>query len=689
MLSSDALHVEKRVIMADTFNFVPKSELDANVNLNQFIEDCRTKLTVFGKDLDWNQWRWPKAGNFTKLGANSRTNNPNDKLDNHFIDFAKAYFRYQQGHKPTGAKNELKALRTIEKALLQTSKFAPISDLSISILDQAAQLMREHYAKGSDYHGGRELERLAMFVTSKNLVNQDLSGWHNPILRKKDEIQTGEKAKATRDKKMPSEEALNALAEIFANNPSESKDIFTSSTFAMLMCAPSRITEILELPVDCEIEQEDSNGILRYGWRFYSGKGFGANIKWIPTEMVSIAKEAISRITLLTNESRKLARWIEDGNKTFYRHSLCPNVADGKPLTVEEACHAIGLAGKNKSQAQHSLSGMDIPEKEGGNSLNSLWQYALSRQPEELPWLSKDKGIKYSNALFCMQRNLIGTQRSTSPVILWKPTNNVFNNNLSPRDSLNTNHQSIFNKYGYKTADGNQIKLTSHQARHLLNTIAQRGGLSQLHIAKWSGRADAKQNRTYNHMSEYEMVAMAEQLNTSLTLYGPSGEVDKHVPITIQEFNTLEKGAVHTTEFGVCVHDFTMTPCDKYRDCLNCAEQVCIKGETDKLSRIKARLEEVNNQFLAAEKAMTDGLAGADRWYEYHSNTLDRLKELLSILENPDVVDGAQIKLRNDKAFSPLRRAIESKISSPKLGKDAKDTKLLEDMTKMLGGGFG
>jgi hypothetical protein len=193
--------------------------------------------------------------------------------------------------------------------------------------------------------------------------------------------------------------------------------------------------------------------------------------------------------------------------------------------------------------------------------------------------------------------------------------------------------------------------------------IAQRGGLSQLKIAKWSGRADVKQNRTYNHMSEYEMVAMAEQLDTSLTLFGPSGEVTKHIPISIQEFNTMEKGAVHVTEFGVCVHDFTMTPCDKYRDCLNCSEQVCIKGDSGKLARIRARLEEVNNQYLAAQKAMADGLAGADRWYEYRSNTLGRLKELLSILENPSVADGAQIKLRNDKAFSPLRRAIESKGS--------------------------
>ena len=85
---------------------------------------------------------------------------------------------------------------------------------------------------------------------------------------------------------------------------------------------------------------------------------------------------------------------------------------------------------------------------------------------------------------------------------------------------------------------------------------------------------------------------------------------------------------------------------------------------------------------------MNNGHAGADRWYEYHKNTMCRLQELISILENPQIQEGAQIKLRNDKAFSPLRRAIESKITSPQLNKQRNLT-MLEDMTKLLGGGLG
>jgi len=488
---------------------------------------------------------------------------------------------------------------------------------------------------------------------------------------------------------MPSEEAVMALAEIFAINPTKPKDIFTSSTFAMTMGAPSRISEVLDLPVDCEIEQFDSKGVLRYGWRFYSAKGFEGDIKWIPTEMVGIAKEAIKRLTQLTDESRKLAKWIETNPGKFYRHESCPKVGNDQQLTMKEACQALGLANGIKKRCIASLLNCGLEQKDGIHTLDSLWKYVLSRQPKNFPWLNRAKNIKYSNALFCMQRNIIHDQRGISPVILWVPRTNTFNNDLSPRNSLKSDtHQSIFDRYDYRGADGNRITLKSHQARHLLDTIAQRGGLSQLEIAKWAGRADQKQNRTYNHMSEYEMVAKAEALDTSLTLFGSSGEIDKHLPITIQEFNTLEKGAVHVTEFGVCVHDYTMTPCEKYRDCLNCHEQVCIKGETEKLIKIKARLSIVEQQFQAAENAISDGSAGADRWYEYHKNTKERLLELVSILENPGLEDGAQIKLCNDKSFSPLRRAIESKRSMNGPG-HSEDTKLLDDMAKLLGGGLG
>ncbi len=666
---------------AELCHFSPKSELTATENLAEFIRMCRDELTVFGTHLNWKDISWPKAAQFTKLGANRRGYKASDRLDDAFIDFAKAYFRYQQGHHPTGTKNESKALRVIEAALLQVTGSADIAGVDFAVLDEAAVFARGHYSLMAAYHCGRELQRLAHFVSEKHLIPLDLSTWKSPIKKPSDiTIQTGAKAKALQDKKLPSQEALDALAEIFANDPIDPKDIFTSSTFAMTMCAPVRISEILELPADCEVEELDSKGALQYGWRFYSAKGFEGDIKWIPEVMVPIAREAVRRIRALTEGSRILAAWVEDQPKKFYRHEGCPCVADDQLLTAQQVAQALGLLNPSNT----GLSSADkVP------TLNSLWDYVMSRQPKGVPWLNKEKKIKYSNALFCMSRNMIGDQRGTSPVILWAPTNNVFNNDLSPREFLRANHQSIFDRHGYKTNDGSRIKLTSHQARHLLNTLANRGGLTQEQLAKWAGRADMKQNRVYNHMSEWEMVAKAEAIDTALTLFGPKGEVSQHVPVSSQEMNLMERGAMHVSLWGVCSHDFIMSPCEKFRDCLNCEEHVCIKGlgkdNAERLERIKERLAQVEKDYTAAKLAIDNGYAGADRWYEYHQKTVERLQQLVQILESPEVPDGSQIKLRDGKDFSQLRRVIRIKASEA-LERKTPDSALLTEMFSLLSG---
>jgi len=674
--------------MAKIFHFKPKDALSAAENLESFIKKCRHDLTVFGADLDWDSAVWPKVTVFAKLGVTTRRPSVEQELDTSFSEFAKAYFRYQQGHKPTGTKNESKALRAVEAALLQVTGRADICNLSITVLDEAAKLASQHYSTGAAYHCGREIERLAAFVTENKLVPTSLHSWRSPIKRAEDKNKTGKEGKAEREKRLPNETALNALAEIFANNPSEGRDIFTTSVFAMLMSAPSRISEVLSLPVDCEVIERDRDGVERYGWRFFSGKGFEGDIKWIPTTMVPVAKEAVRRLKHLSENARQLAKWIEKNPAKFYRHPDCPTVADNTPLTMEQACQALGLAHGTKKECRTSLNNRKLVQKDGVHTLDSLWQHTLGRLPKEFPWYDEDKGIKYSNALCVLNKNQFHGVRGCLPVELYKPTNNFFSYDLSPRESLGDGaHNSIFDHHGFKSETGSRLKLTSHQARHLLNTIAQRGGLSNLEIAKWSGRADVKQNRTYNHMSEYELVGLAESVDPSKVLFGPAGEVKKHLPVATQEFNTLEHAAAHITEFGYCVHDYTMSPCEKYRDCLNCTEQVCVKGNTDNLARIKARLERTEHLYGLAKKAIEQGDMGADRWYQYHEKTVTRLRELVSILENPEIEDSAQIKLRGND-FSQLRR-VAAKKSQEAVESQSEDAAMLEDLTNILGGGFG
>ncbi len=145
------------------------------------------------------------------------------------------------------------------------------------------------------------------------------------------------------------------------------------------------------------------------------------------------------------------------------------------------------------------------------------------------------------------------------------------------------------------------------------------------------------------------------------------------------------------TEYGYCVHDYMISPCEKFRDCVNCTEQVCIKGdETGKLERIKERLAKLERLFSLAEAAVEKGEMGADRWYQYHKKTVTRLRELVAILENPDIENGAQIKLKGND-FSHFRRVAAKKFieAIEHKNKGREEIAMLEDLTTMLGGGFG
>lgn len=635
-------------------HFVPLSVRRVADNREAFIRLCREELTVFGKDLAWSSWRWPGAL-FTKLGVPSQGVSADDLLSGEIMDFAKAYLRYQQGMKPTRTKNELKAIRAIESALLLCRTCADIDLVDVDVLDRADQLAREHYSEMAAYHAGRELGRLAVFLEKHRLVRAAVGQWRSATRKPKDiTIQTGKAARARQEEKLPSEEALNALAEMFANNPDDPRDIFTTSTFAMTLCAPVRITEVLELPADCEVEELDSSGETRYGWRFYSGKGFEGSIRWIPSVMVPIAKEAIARVRALTEPARRLARWLESHDEKFYRHANCPQVAEDVPLTCEQAAAALGL---------QSLSNTGLSSRTGAYTLCDLTRWVKAKQPKGFPWLSEKAAVPFSNGLFSMTRNLLHAQRGVSPVILWTPDVNVFNNDLGPRESLRVEHRSIFDRYGYRSADGDRLKLTSHQARHLLNTIAQRGGMSGDLIAKWSGRADKKQNRIYNHVTEFERVAEAEAIDPERELFGPGGMVSSHGPITPKDLELVERGAVHVTDFGVCSHDFVVAPCERFRDCLNCHEHVCVKGDKKTEDRIRLRHQQVGQDLEAARLAVENGFMGADRWFVHQEKTHHRLSQLVAVLDDPTVPEGALIKLRGGSDFSHLNRALKQKLS--------------------------
>lgn len=669
--------------MTNVFQFSPRPELTCHQNLDEFILMCRDRLTVFGADLDWYSHSWSSVGNFTKKGAPSRGFTQAQLLDAAIIPFAKAYVRYQQGHNPNSSKNEFKAIRCIEVALLEIKGCADISQTDISVLDEAGRVAATYNA--TSYQAGISLVKLVDFLNESRIIPVPIS-WKNPIKKPKEIHRTDDVGKQRREDKMPPDHVLHAMAEMFNNDLLGARDRFTTSVFALCMCAPSRITEVQDLPLNCLHRETDSKGIERVGLRFYAGKGYKSDIKWLPTPMVQVAEEAVRRLTEMSEPGRKLAKWLEANPDNFYRHENCPNVDEDKPLTNTQACVALGLdPGDTASVATKRLKlGMKSYEpftafyaENGHVTLRFLNGFMHSKLPEGWPWLNKERHVRYSEALCCFRQNELRADYPPRPIIVWSPGKSTFTTDIN---SIQGREDSIWVRHGYTNPDGTSISLGSHQIRHYLNTLAQRGSLGQLDIAKWSGRVNVHQNATYNHMTADEHIEMARDAGIGVALT----KIRENMPVTLADLDAIGDGIAHITIFGFCVHDYSMVPCQKHRDCLNCTEQVCVKGDTGKLERLKSHRDAIRVQLAKAKAANEEGIYGADRWSQHQIKTLERAGQLIQILESKDTPDGTIIRLSNDQEFSPLKRAIAARSTAPILPAP-KDELDMDELRALMG----
>ncbi len=303
----------------------------------------------------------------------------------------------------------------------------------------------------------------------------------------------------------------------------------------------------------------------------------------------------------------------------------------------------------------------------------------LAMLPSGFPIIDKATGLKYSEALLVVRRNELGAQRGTYRCMIEAVGIGQINAGLGSR--VEHGHGSIFTRFGFTEPDGSHIAVTSHQFRHYLNTLAQAGGLSQLDIAKWSGRKDIRQNEAYDHVTPGQMLQKIRDAVGGDQMFGPLAELPKKVLIRRDEFARLVVPTAHTTDLGYCVHDYTASPCQLHMDCIHCQDLVCVKGDAEKEASLRQRLDEAKGLEDMAQAATDEGYSGSDRWLDHHRTTVDRLTQLCSIMDDPTVPDGAVIQLAAPTMPSRLDQVTEISRFQP----ENERARLLADVKALLG----
>ena len=656
--------------------FSPRREVDAELNMQKFISLCRDELTVFGGDLAFDEDVWDvtdaillkaKGGRLRAVFSSWATVNeasPSPMVEP-FLSFAKAYFRYQHSMRPTKViGSRIAAMRALCAALEEHGTAAP-TRVDVGTLNRASQLVAEGFSKDVAYRVGGQLEMLATFMDDNHLAALPLH-WRNHLKRPStDTGRVGKEFDERRDRMLPSAYALDSLARAF-RAASELPDVVVTSAAALLCSSPDRVNEVLGLRAECEYSDRKPDGTTEYGLRFWPSKGAAPMLKRPVTLMRVVVEEALERLRTHTKDAREVAAWYEANPTSLFLPTHLAHLRKNLKLTIAEVSEVLFATPTERPTVRAWCKSHKVPvEKHEGDShiaFADIERVIVAMLPARFPIADPETGLRYSEALFLVRRNELHESKATYRCLFDLVDQGTIATGLGNRSEFG--FRSVFDRLGLFEPDGSPIIIRSHQFRHYLNTLAQAGGMSELDIAKWSGRKDIGHNSAYNQVSDRDVQArMKELVGNEGQSFGALVVQTRVNLVPRAKFAEMKIQAAHTTDFGFCAHDYAMSPCQLHLDCTNCNDQVCLKGDECGEANVRSKYEETRVLLLEAEAAEADMAYGATPWVKHQQLTLERLAQLIQIFDDPRVATGAVIRLSHIKPASRLEQAVNARKS--------------------------
>ncbi|PSH04473.1 MAG: integrase [Acidobacteria bacterium] len=471
--------------MASVAVFTPRPDLSRRENLQGFIESARRELQVFGADLNFGDNVWDVTDYLdVKARGNKRTRInffafSDDKkakvpLREPFLAFAKAYCRYMHGLRPKKfIGGRLYALKAVAQALQTEIGSADVERINGHVMDTAAAVIKKRYDESLAYRIGGELELLSGFLSDNGLTAVPVR-WRNTLARPSDTQRIGKEFDERRTEKMPSEAALEALPNAF-QAAVEPGDVIVTAIVAILLAAPSRISEVLLLPTNCEVTQQTAND-TRVLLRWWPSKGAPPMIKPVYSGMSDVVVNAITKLKEVSSPAREIATWYEDHPTQLFLPRGTEYLRGRSSLTTEEVAQIIGV---DDGRSWCKLHRIEILFQDGKPSIRfaDLERCVLALLPQGFPIVNKETGLRYSNSLVLVRKNELHRTRASYLCMVEPVATDFVNDALGGKSD---GRLSMLDRMGFKEPNGNHIKITTHQFRHYLNTIAQMGGLRNL-----------------------------------------------------------------------------------------------------------------------------------------------------------------------------------------------------------------
>ena len=457
--------------------------------------------------------------------------------------------------------------------------------------------------------------------------------------------------------RLPSRKALEGVADMYRIHAKGSDDRLRACALAILVVTGFRVGELLTLPLDCEVT-ESAGGKVRYGLRYYKEKARGAekmlDVRWLTATGADLACEAITEIRAITAQVRERAKVLEQNPGRV----PLPGYQWSDPMSPQEVAKILGL---ECATSAYGLPRDKVPLHQGnGKSFfraGEVEAYLLSQRVPCLWTLDRKDGTyqMLSETLFIAFQRSFQSRYGANPLLVEPLKFGPLNSFLVGGGGT----KSAFERFGLCEADGTFCKMTSHQFRHWLNDIADKGGLPVDLQTRWLGRENVQDTQAYRHATVEERLQWVKNGIRNSEICGTIANVYFALPEEERDvFLESQIQAVHFTPMGLCIHDFAIDPCPYHLNCARkCPDYLRTKGSQQEHQNL-IQIQRRTKQALGIAQAQVSAGNGetAQAWVRHYEETLAGVEAALAIDDDVTISDGTMIQPfpNHPSRFQPL-----------------------------------
>lgn len=524
------------------------------------------------------------------------------------------------------------------------------AEISAADLDAAEEFMRQRWALSKTNKAIGQLLSFMNWLAAHGICHPIHYTIQTPRQRDfNNHTLAGQEARRAR---LPTQRALAGLADLYCQKNVLPSDRLRLAAAALLVVTGLRIGELLTMPLDCEV-YEHRNGQSYYGLRYHREKvgsslEVGA-VRWLSPVQAELAQAAVTEIRQLTADPRAQAKVLEqhpDRVPILGHH-------EDEWLTKKQLSLALGLPTQTPLPA---VPGQQLPYRVAGQRflyrVGDVEKHLLAWRTDPL-WTMQTGPTTYqmlSDTLLLAYRNFFHSRKATYSLLVEPLVYNHFKDFLAGRGQM----PSVFQRFDICEADGSPCRLTTHQFRHWLNDLADKGGLPVELLTRWMGRSDARDTQDYRHATVDERLAWLKENIREGTVAGFMADVYHALPtVERDEFLNGQIQAVHVTPLGICVHDFAIEPCPYHLNCLRgCRHYLRTKGdERERTNLIRVQEITVHALAQAREQVTSERPALADAWIGHHEDTLRGIAAALAVDEMEQAPDGTRLVVSRKEAI--------------------------------------